>query len=81
MVPPAFRIVKLEPGSQVPFIVGVLSLVILPLIGHVIVRGGGAAVSIVNVVLVGILVFPTTSVIVTERVLEPSGKDIIGVKL
>jgi hypothetical protein len=71
--------VNTDPGSPVPLIVGVESHVVLPLIGHVIVRGGGAAVSIVNIVLVGTLVFPAISVVVTLIVLDPSGSGVVGV--
>jgi hypothetical protein len=81
MVPPASLIMNIDPGSQVPSMVGVLSAMIPPLIGVVIVSGGGAAVSIVNVVVAGVLVFPTASVVVKERVFEPSGSAVVGVKL
>jgi hypothetical protein len=61
----ASRIVNIAPGSPVPFMRGVLSPVTLPSTGHVIVSGGGAAVSTINVVETGELVFPAASVVVT----------------
>jgi hypothetical protein len=65
-LPAPSRSVKIEPGSPVPFSVGVVSLVTEPEIGHVIVSGVGAVVSTVNVVFVGIDALPTASVRVTE---------------
>jgi hypothetical protein len=65
--------VNVEPGSPVPLIVGVVSEVVLPFIGQVIISGGGALVSTVIVVLVRVLVFPAASVRVTLMVLDHSG--------
>jgi hypothetical protein len=74
-------IVNIVPGSPVPLTIGVLSPVVLPFIGHMIVSGGGAAVSTMNVVVLTGLVFPAASIVVTLRVLDPSGREVVGVKL
>jgi hypothetical protein len=86
MTPPeAFRIVKVEPGSQVPLMVGVLSVVIYgdnvspPAL--MIVGVTGTSESMINIVVIGRLVFPTKSIRVTLYVFDHCGIGLVGVKL
>jgi hypothetical protein len=80
-VPEAFLTVNILLGSPVPVRVGVVSLVRELLAGTVIPGATGAVVSTTNVVAVGVLVFPAVSVRVTEKVFDPSGSGVVGVKL
>jgi hypothetical protein len=73
--------VNTDPGSQVPLIVGVLSLVMSQLVGLAIVGVDGAVVSMMIGIGVAGLVFPAVSVDVTERVFIPSGRGVVRVKL
>ncbi len=72
--------VTVLPASQVPFISGVVSLVLEPSVGDVILGAAGADVSTVTTtgVLAG-LVLPPASVCVTVRLLSPSGSGVAGV--
>jgi hypothetical protein len=65
-VPDPSVMVNTEPGSPVPFIVGVLSLVMSPSVGLAIVGVTGVVVSIVRGRLTGLLTFPAVSVVMTE---------------
>lgn len=71
---------KIDHGSPVPVISGVLSVVVDPSTGVVIVGGGGTSVSISNVVVADGEIFPASSVVVTFRVLFPSGKSVVGTR-
>lgn len=72
-VPSASVMVTVDPGSAVPVTVGVLSIVVLPLTGLVMLGAEGADVSTLNVVVTGPVVFPALSVSVTLMEFDPSG--------
>jgi hypothetical protein len=77
----AFLTVNILLGSPVPVRVGVVSLVRELLAGVVMPGATGTVVSTTNVVALGVLVFPAVSMRVTEKVLDPSGSGVVGVKL
>jgi hypothetical protein len=79
--PEASRMVNTDPGSQVPLMVGVLSLVRSPFVGLAIVGVAGAVVSICIGRKRGELVFPAISVVVAEREFSHSARGDEGVKL
>ena len=74
-------IVNVDPGSPIPLIVGVESLVRRPLVGLAIIGVAGAVVSTVTEIFCGVLVFPVESVAVTERVFTHSGSAVDGVNV
>ena len=82
-VPEPSRISTVEFASAVPVIVGVVSLVRYGAIVSVatleMTGTDGARESMVKVVAVGVLVFPTVSVRVTLYVVDPSGRGDDGV--
>jgi hypothetical protein len=78
-VPEVLVIVNTDPGSPVPLMVGVLSLVIRPFVGLAIVGAVGAVVSIwIGSVRTG-ETFPVASVDVAVREFSPSGRGDDGV--
>jgi hypothetical protein len=78
-VPEALVMVNTDPGSPVPLMVGVLSLVMRPFVGLAIVGAVGAVVSIwIGSVRTG-ETFPVASVDVAMREFSPSGSRVVGV--
>jgi hypothetical protein len=73
--------VMVEPGSPVPLIVGVVSLVMRPLVGFAMVGADGAVVSIVTEIGIARLVLPVASIDVAERLFTPSGRGDDGVNV
>jgi hypothetical protein len=78
-LPTPSRSVKIEPGSPVPFSVGVVSLVTDPGVGLAIVAETGAVVSIVNETGEDTVGLPAVSVTVRVIVWTPSISGTIGV--
>jgi hypothetical protein len=78
--PPSLTVTVL-PGSAVPFMVGVLSLVVLPVVGEITVGAAGAVLSIVNVRVGDVALPPPESVTVAAMVCEPLLSGVLGVQL
>ena len=72
-------ILNTDPGSPVPLMVGVLSDVRDPLIGDVTIGALGGVVSMVTSTITGNHALPARSVVITLSVLEPSGRETVGV--